>query len=411
MTTNFQTNINTIPSEAYLYFPTGSDMKTPQGDRLIFDGNTQFDTREHTKIAEFKAYAAKKGYQLTALWTDNMILRFLYASGFNMDKTLNSIKQHTTWRQTSLPVHADAQLQRYLNSGILYMHGRDSHFRPIVVFNVNLIDPKNCDYAAITKYLTFYFEFIINECMLPGQVESWVFVVNLRDIKVSTSTAMSLKKVFSYLQENYKCRLHSLYMINAAASVYMPWKIIQKFLDEVTVSKINFYKTATPAALFTHANADQVEQRFGGSATNVAQYWPPQNPSGKFFASKEDENALVSLETYRLLFQQGKLYNMRVNNAFITPVVSYEVAKLGEVVSDQASSADTSDTQSSKGVEKEEEDGEVDVTFLSFSDYSELIDNDEEADYEEYMNEKFVRGSFPNRVTTFRASFILNLSN
>ena len=62
-------------------------------------------------------------------------------------------------------------------------------------------------------------------------------------------------------------------MINAASSVYLPWKIIQKFFDEVTLSKINFYKTSQPAALFKQTNPQQVEQQFGGSAPNKTHYW------------------------------------------------------------------------------------------------------------------------------------------
>ena len=85
-----------------------------------------------------------------------MILRFLYASGFRNDKTLESIKEHTHWREKSLPVNVDTKLSQYLvrrpnlivltnlnkNSGIIYVSGRDNKFRPIVVFNVNLIDSK-----------------------------------------------------------------------------------------------------------------------------------------------------------------------------------------------------------------------------------------------------------------------------
>lgn len=43
-----------------------------------------------------------------------MIVRFLYANGFKMDKTLASIKEHTTWRETTLPVKVDADLLKFL---------------------------------------------------------------------------------------------------------------------------------------------------------------------------------------------------------------------------------------------------------------------------------------------------------
>lgn len=47
-------------------------------------------------------------------WTDNMILRFLCANNFKMNKTLISIQEHTVWRETTLPVKVDEQLQKVL---------------------------------------------------------------------------------------------------------------------------------------------------------------------------------------------------------------------------------------------------------------------------------------------------------
>ena len=65
------------PPQAYLYFPEGKilckyhliqlahDMKTSHGDRLIFDGNTQFDDHENMKITEFRNYANSHHYTLS----------------------------------------------------------------------------------------------------------------------------------------------------------------------------------------------------------------------------------------------------------------------------------------------------------------------------------------------------------
>lgn len=43
-----------------------------------------------------------------------MILRFLYANNFKMDKTLNSVTNYTKWREANLPVKVDKSLQDLL---------------------------------------------------------------------------------------------------------------------------------------------------------------------------------------------------------------------------------------------------------------------------------------------------------
>jgi len=82
-----------------------------------------------------------------------------------------------------------------------------------------------------------------------------------------------VRKLFGYLQANFKCRLHKIFIINASAGIYAPWQIAKKFLDGDTVEKVNFYKTQVPKDLFYKINPDQVEQQFGGNAPNCTQYW------------------------------------------------------------------------------------------------------------------------------------------
>jgi len=92
--------INLIPDDAYLFFPREEDTRTAAGVRCIFDGHTKFNESELKSIDQFRAYAKKHAYTLKSMWTDNLLLRFLYANGFKNDKTLSSIKEHTTWHES-----------------------------------------------------------------------------------------------------------------------------------------------------------------------------------------------------------------------------------------------------------------------------------------------------------------------
>ena len=53
------------------------------------------------------------------------------------------------------------------------------------------------DIGHLTKYLTFYFDYIIREWMIPGQIENWVFVTNLKEMKVSSMISPVI--LFSFL--------------------------------------------------------------------------------------------------------------------------------------------------------------------------------------------------------------------
>lgn len=308
-----------IPEEAYLFFPKKYGIGSTETQRSIFDGTTEFNANEIDKIAKLKAYAQKEGYFLKPMWTDNMILRFLYAMGFKLNKTLQAIKDHTVWRETFFPLQVDDELRKYLNSGLIYVHGRDAQLRPIVVFNVSMIDPKKTDLDLVIRTMTFWFEYIINEWMLPGQIETWVFLTNLKGLGAAQMALSSNRRLFTYLSDNYKCRLATLYMLNVTKSMYVPWQVVKNFLDEVTVQKIQFYKDQVPTKLFDHTNKDQVEQKFGGNAPNCTQYWPPVIPSNNYCAHNKCP-ILVSKEEYKEMYKRGRLNNMTVNKKFVDEV-------------------------------------------------------------------------------------------
>jgi hypothetical protein len=80
-----------------------------------------------------------------------------------------------------------------------------------------------------------------------------------------------------YLQHNYRGRLKSLYVINTPSSIFIPWQIAKAFLEEHTVKKIQFFKKDTAPPLFEHTHPDQVEEKFGGKAKNMTDFWYVKN--------------------------------------------------------------------------------------------------------------------------------------
>jgi len=314
-----QTDQNTwIPEEAYLFFPSDEETRTAAGVRCIFDGNTKFNESELKHIDQFQAYAKKHNYPLKSMWTDNLILRFLYANGFKMDKTLSSIKEHTTWQDAKPEMVLSDALKEFLDKGYLYIHGRDSKFRPIIVFNAYIIDSKTLDVDLMIAALTYFFEFLIKNLLLPGQVENWIFITDLKGMSLTSIPFNAIKKLISYLQHNYRGRLAVMYIVNAPTSVYIPWQMAKKFMEESTAKKMQFSKKQIPEALLEHAHLEQLEVKYGGKVSDNTQYWPPKFPSNNYFVKPEDRKSMISKEEYALRYKSGELDQMIVNPALIS---------------------------------------------------------------------------------------------
>ena len=128
--------MNFIPREAYSYWPSGDSSLIERKnyvERLVF-------YRQNFKDWEISALA-----QLDKLIKNESInhsfdscekLRFLYGTGWKTAQTVKVLEDHLKWTQEwpsyklLYPLVSDI-----LNSGGLYIHGRDKRFRPCLVID------------------------------------------------------------------------------------------------------------------------------------------------------------------------------------------------------------------------------------------------------------------------------------
>lgn len=110
--------------------------------RRIFEGQIILLPSEEQILDDFINYLSLNKARLDEMWERKRILRFLYANNFKFDKTMKSMIEYMAWKEEKLPPVLTNSVQNFLNSGIIYTHGRDHRFRPIIVFNASLIDIK-----------------------------------------------------------------------------------------------------------------------------------------------------------------------------------------------------------------------------------------------------------------------------
>ncbi|KAL4431874.1 hypothetical protein ABPG74_012686 [Tetrahymena malaccensis] len=305
------------PAEAYLYFPPKEQQYVQKSKskilRWYFDGHIKMIEEEEQKVKEFEQYLVEKKQDCCKndhFWTPSMKLRFLEANNFKFDKTVSSIQDQNQWISTSLPPKMTDLTLQFLQSGICYLSGIDHRYRPIVVLNIYKIDMKLYTLEQIIDGVTYFIEIIVNHFFLPGQVENWVIIQDLNNMGFTSLPISTHKNIIVYLMDHYKSRLFRLYAVNCPTSVTFSWGVVKALLDETTIEKIQFEKTSEAKGLWTHANKNQVETKFGGLNPNIENSWPPIkiNPNCKLESDKPEEY-LISKDKYKEMYHTGQLKN------------------------------------------------------------------------------------------------------
>ena len=105
----------------------------PQKQRCIFYDN-ELEDHEIQMIMNFKVWALVEGYKLPAV--DEEILRALYSRNWDNLKAYQSLKAKVKFQEDHFPIYFNGDIEKLLNSGGIYIHGRGRNLRPIIVVNV-----------------------------------------------------------------------------------------------------------------------------------------------------------------------------------------------------------------------------------------------------------------------------------
>lgn len=62
---------------------------------------------------------------------------------------------------------------------MLYFCGRDCHYRPILVIDVKKMVDSNISDEDGLDMLGFFFNYVIENMMIEGQVEMWIVIIDL----------------------------------------------------------------------------------------------------------------------------------------------------------------------------------------------------------------------------------------
>ena len=130
--------------EMYRFFPPQEeiisiDKSNPHKNyRYIFNGQPKTEYEE-TKLSQFYEYEAKnKKINYPSDWIESDTMRMLQAADYDIKKAYNNIIENIQWLET-IPRTINDKTIYLLNSGFMYVHGRDHHFRPVIFCTIKKV--------------------------------------------------------------------------------------------------------------------------------------------------------------------------------------------------------------------------------------------------------------------------------
>ena len=305
------------PREAYFFIPKLENQmiyypNNPKKSlRLIFEKTDPDEYLPHEKEAfeGFQKYFSENRIELPEYWTESETRKCIQATNFNYYNTIEKMKSCINYK---VPKKDFNSIRDILSSGIIYMHGLDCNYRPIICIIVSRF-VKLMDIYPIENFIYaiyFFINYLSKHIFIPGQVENWIMIADMSNVSFWKPPTKILK-IFNFLQSKYLCRLCSLYIYGMNYVLTVCWKIVKKLIDERTAQKFNFISGQDDIKNFvlTKIHPSQLEQKFGGEAENVGEDldFPFILPSNEYQIDDRNEDQIVTEDEYIRMAHEGKL--------------------------------------------------------------------------------------------------------
>jgi hypothetical protein len=275
------------PTEDYLYSGEKSSIK-----RCIYY-KTQFTVYEKNSIQEFKNFIITKlpSKTIPEFFGDEELLRVLIRHKFSYKKAIDGLIEEIEWRTSILPNSYQSlglQVQNLLNSGIVYITGRDNRFRPLLIVNIERLEDHKTQIEKITYLLVFFIEFIRSRLSIPGKVENFILLLDMCGRRVKDAPVKEVKKLYDVIQGHYPDYMSLNYIVNSGGKGVLG-SLFNNFMDYDTNRKTIWDKDNGSEFLSVHFNSCQYEAKYGGGLEEVNEFWPVNLPIGPFNAAGETQ--------------------------------------------------------------------------------------------------------------------------
>eukprot|EP00828_Plagiopyla_frontata_P049014 TRINITY_DN9595_c0_g1_i2.p1 TRINITY_DN9595_c0_g1~~TRINITY_DN9595_c0_g1_i2.p1 ORF type:complete len:285 (+),score=46.04 TRINITY_DN9595_c0_g1_i2:313-1167(+) len=210
-------------------------------------------------------------------------MMYAQSTDFSLKLSVERIKKHIAWRN-NIEYHnffgKEDKALKILQDGLIYQFGRDKEFRPIIVYNLQLIrdaiNSKEITLQQFIRGMSYLLTSIRINMFLKYHVENWLIILDVQNMGALGLPIKMLNQIFEITYYGMTCTNDKLFIVNPSFSVNTVWKVVSAF-DPATFSEIKFLQETEFYKLLEFISADQLEIKFGGQAENQTTFWPPKN--------------------------------------------------------------------------------------------------------------------------------------
>ena len=222
---------------------------------------------------------------------------------------LNLIKENLKLTENARKV-IDKRIRFILNCGFIYMFGRDTHFRPILIIEVRraieLMDKMGYTFEEISQSILFFMNYIVNYMLIPGQIENWILICDLKDVGINKFP--QFKRIFSSLSR-FRCRVIKNYMLHLGGFVRFALKNILSVLGSASAKKLVVVESKNMEIMQQLIRKENLQQKYGGTAPDIIfgedNIFPPLVPTDVYIKEGEELN-IVTPQIYKEMCLESK---------------------------------------------------------------------------------------------------------
>ena len=292
--------------EMYRFFPPEEEIITidpsnpHKNYRYIFNGQPKTEF-EKTKLSQFYEYESKnKNINYPSDWQESDTMRILQAVDYDIKKAYTNIIENIQWLE-SIPKTIDDKTIYILNSGFMYVHGRDHHFRPVIFCSIkkvkNLLS-ENYTFEDISRSIIYLMNYVMDYLLIPGQIENWIIFVDFEGVGVTDLG--DFQKILNTLSKR-RGRVFKNFFVNIGSFLKFSLKAVIKMVSSVAKKSV-ILGSDELHKINELISQDNLEQKYGGKAPNVTaggnNLFPPIMPNANYALNGERPN-IVSPETYK----------------------------------------------------------------------------------------------------------------
>lgn len=315
-------SVSSLPDCFYFFFPPEEEKKEwlskKHGHRYIFEGEDSIDKFEISCLSSLESYIRSCTNNFQVEMPTPQVLRTLQENSFDVKKTIQKLGSNKRKWENFQPKRHTKEILSFLLKGLVYVHGFDNRFRPIVVIKLFSIYAETSSGEARVSLayetLEYVLDYLVHNVFLPGQIENWVVLVDFGSKLIPTEFVSDF---FNFFHTFYPSRTFRFYLMLLNPLLYkLP--IINGAFCGISDHLIIKSDKRESQKMWEHVNPKQVELKYGGTARTLSEmYWPPQYVQGEVCQPRDKLLSLVvDRKTYAQMVHDKKLVLYKLHPDF-----------------------------------------------------------------------------------------------